>query len=175
MLNADLKILKSYKNQCESRSVPPSQFVKQQQKQRILERSSHIGTVSCLGYPSFNEVSMFGNVEQLLCPGWPSGRPSGWGQCCSLARQGWGEFKNYDRDKIYDRDRNYDKGKDYDSNRNHDKGKNNFKGKTITMVKPMTNAKTIQCRHGHCKCKNRDKKRHSKNNSERPVDALAVK
>ena len=118
--------------------------------------SSHIGTVSCLGYPSFNEVSMFGNVEQLLWPGWPSGRPSGWGQCCSLARQGWGEFKNYDRD------RNYDKGKDYDSNRNHDKGKNNFKGKTITKVKPMTNAKTIQYRQGHCKCKNRDKKRHNK-------------
>ena len=58
--------LKSSKNQCESRSVPPSQFVKHQQKQHILERSSHIGTVSCLGYPSFNEVSMFGNVEQLL-------------------------------------------------------------------------------------------------------------
>ena len=34
--------LKSSKNQCESRSVPPSQFVKHQQKQHVLERSYHL-------------------------------------------------------------------------------------------------------------------------------------
>ena len=79
-------------------------------------------------------------------PGWPSCGPGGWGQCCSLAWQGWGEFKN--KGKNYDRDINYDKGKDnkgknYDGDRNNDKGKNNFKGKTIIKVNTMTNAKTM--------------------------------